>query len=85
MSTKKLDVKATTGNVLTAIRQHTPEEQTKIVADVISEIVIDRANKYYGLRKESNKAGENLELLMKIVPGFEDVVKTTAEKIDKEK
>jgi hypothetical protein len=43
--TKKLTVQETTGEVLTAIRQHEPADQNAIIETIIAEIGIDRVNK----------------------------------------
>jgi hypothetical protein len=63
--------------VLTAMRQHTPEQQNWIIAEVLKETAFDRYNTLMALKEDVNRA-QNI---------FEDFLKlqSTGEKVLSEK
>jgi hypothetical protein len=48
-------------SVITAIRQHEPEDQNEIVNEVIKELAIDRENRFNITREEYNRATKNID------------------------
>lgn len=63
---KLLTEQETTSLVLTAIRQHEPELQNKIVATVLKELAIDRSNRFIAVKSERERAEGNLSEFIKI-------------------
>lgn len=72
---KPLTSKETLGAVLTAIRQHEPEEQNEIMQGLIKELGIDRLNKMRSTQQESRRHQECLEIFVKSTLSVEMILK----------
>lgn len=51
--------------VLTAIRQHSPEQQNWIIAEVLKETAFERYNSLMAIREDANKAQFNFDEFMR--------------------
>jgi hypothetical protein len=59
-------IEETAVEVLTAIRQHTPEQQNRIIAEVLKETAFERHNTLMAIREDANKAQFDYEEFMKV-------------------
>lgn len=71
---KKNTAEETAAEVLTAIRQHEPEEQNNIVATLLKEIAIDRQNSVQQYNNARDRACKNHDEFMMFALGLEKIL-----------
>lgn len=72
---KRQTVEETIANVLTAIRQHEPEEQTNIFDSVMKELITDRITRHEAANNDRNRAAMNMEKFIATTQGLTDFIK----------